>query len=306
MGSWRAVFWGLLAVSAIQAAALLAFVPADPPRRDRTPLNLAGSGLFTVAVMLVVVATTVLGESANRITGAMLLAAAGLVAGLFLAADRRSAAPLLPSALLRRPLVLRGTIGSFLNTATTTSVATLVTLYLQDALGRTPLQAAATFLPLSVLVIIGSAAATKLMLRLARELIAAIGLGVIGIGIALPLLNATSGLLVGAGLAVTGLGLGLASVVATSMATDVPEDARATASGIVNTSAQLGTVIGTATILLLAAGTTGFPGHTTGTPYVAWGAAAGLAGIAAIAFARFRVRPAAVADPQRTVVADST
>ena len=45
--------------------------------------------------------------------------------------------------------MLRGTTGSFVNTATTGAVATLITLYLQSTLGRTPLQAAATLLPLS-------------------------------------------------------------------------------------------------------------------------------------------------------------
>jgi MFS family permease len=289
IGSWRAVFWGLLAVSAGQAAVLLALVPADPRQGGRRPLNLAGSALVTAAVMLVIVATTVVGEPSRRTTGVLLLVGAVLVAGLFVAVDRRSAAPLLPPAVLRRPLVSRGTGAAFLNTATTTSVATLVTLYLQDTLGRTPLQAAATFLPLSVLVIVGSAAASRLMARLARERIAAVGLVVIGIGIALPLVQPTSGVLVGVGMAVTGLGLGLASVVATSMATDVPEGVRATASGIVNTSAQVGAAIGTAAILLLAAGTTGLPGPMTGTPYVAWGAAAVLAGVAAGAFARVRL-----------------
>lgn len=89
-------------------------------------------------------------------------------------------------------------------------------------------------------------------------------------------------------MAIAGLGLGLASVATTSMATDVPEKPRATASGVVNTSAQLGTAIGTAAVLLIAAATTGVPGSSPGTPYVAWAAAAVLAGGTAILFARMR------------------
>jgi hypothetical protein len=65
-------------------------------------------------------------------------------------------------------------------------------------------------------------------------------------------------------------GIGLSSVTTTSMAIDVPEQTRATTSGIVNTSAQLGTAIGTALLLLLAEATTGVPGRTTGTPVIAW------------------------------------
>jgi hypothetical protein len=72
------------------------------------------------------------------------------------------------------------------------------------------------------------------------------------------------------------------------MGTDVDEEFRATASGVINTSAQAGTAIGTAVVLLVAASTTGVPDATTGTPVVAWAAAAVLALLAAGAFARLR------------------
>jgi hypothetical protein len=58
-------------------------------------------------------------------------------------------------------------------------------------------------------------------------------------------------------LANLGFGIGLSSVAATSMGTDVPETCRAIASGIINTTVQLGTAIGTALLLLLAAGCAG-------------------------------------------------
>ncbi|HEX6234839.1 MAG TPA: hypothetical protein VFZ63_17045 [Jiangellaceae bacterium] len=52
---------------------------------------------------------------------------------------------------------------------------------------------------------------------------------------------------------VLGLGLGLASVAANSIGTDVAEHLRATAAGILNTAAQVGTATGIAVILLIAA-----------------------------------------------------
>ncbi len=190
--------------------------------------------------------------------------------------------------LLRRPPVLRGTTGSFLNTATTSGVATLITLYLQSTLGRTSLQAAATLLPVSVAVIAGSAVAARLIVGWTRERVTATGLALIGVGIALPLFAPASTLLVGVGMAVAGAGLGLAAVATTSMGTDVDEQLRATASGLINTSAQLGTAIGTALVLLVASATTGIPDRTTGTPVVAWAAPAVVAIVAAAAFARLR------------------
>jgi hypothetical protein len=53
--------------------------------------------------------------------------------------------------------------------------------------------------------------------------------------------------------AIGGAGIGLSSVVATRLGISVPVAARGTAAGIINTAAQLGTALGIATLLLVAA-----------------------------------------------------
>jgi MFS family permease len=289
VGSWRIIFWGLLVVSAAQALLIFKVVRPQSPSRHRQALNLPGTLLLTFTVMLIVLGATLLGEPSSRTAGGLVLAAAFPAFALFVVADRRSSAPLMPRAVLRRPQVRRGSTGAFVNTASTGGVATLITLYLQGTLGRTPWETALTLLPFSLFVIGGSALAARLMVGLTRERIAAAGLALVCVGIAAPLLDPVSAVLVSAGMAVAGFGLGLSSVTTTSMATDVPEEFRATSSGIVNTSAQLGTAIGTAAILLVAAVTTGVPGgSTTRAPMVGWAAAAGCALIAAGVFVRLR------------------
>lgn len=288
LGSWRAVFWGLFAMAAALSVVVVALVPTDAGHRGRPPLNLAGSALLTAAVMLGVVGTSLAAVPAHRTTGALLVAGAVLVGASFAVVDRRSTAPLLARAVLWRPQVLRGTAGAFVNTATTSSVAALVTLYLQSTLERTPLATAATFLPFSILVIGGSAAAARLARRHRDVRITAAGLALIGAGIALLLLHTSRDALVGAGLGVAGFGLGLSAVATTSMATDVPRRLRAITSGTANTSAQLGTAIGTAALMLLAAMTTGVPARTTGPPSIAWATAAACAVAAAIVFGVMR------------------
>ncbi|WP_236832263.1 MFS transporter [Blastococcus sp. KM273128] len=302
--TWRVIFWCLLVMAAAQAAVIAALVPRDARSAGRARLNAGGSALLTAAVMLLVVGTTLLGEEGRRVPGALLAVAAVAAGGCFAAVDRRAAAPLLPVPLLRRAQVRRGTTGSFVNTATTSGVATLITLYLQSTLGRTPLEAAATLLPLSLAVIAGSAVAARLVVRRSREQVTAAGLALIGTGIAAPLLAPAAPPLVGFGMAVAGVGLGLAAVATTSLGTDVPEGARATASGVINTSAQLGTAIGTALVLLVAAATTGVPGPETGAPVVAWAVTAVLALVAAAAFGRLprpAARPGQAPIPDRTV-----
>ena len=55
--------------------------------------------------------------------------------------------------MLRISPLRRGAAGAFLNTAATSSAMTLATLYLQDTLHRSPLQAAATLVPFSLTVV---------------------------------------------------------------------------------------------------------------------------------------------------------
>ncbi|HEV7188182.1 MAG TPA: MFS transporter [Blastococcus sp.] len=290
LSTWRVIFRGLLGLAATQAVAVTLLVPRDPRGTRRTPLNAGGSVLLTATVMLVVVGTTLLGQDGHRLPGALLLGAAAAVATAFVAADRRASAPLLPGPLVRTPQVVRGASGSFVNTSTTSGAATLLTLYLQATLGRTPLEAAATLLPLSVCVIGGSTVAARLIVHRPRERIASAGLFLIACGIALPLLGPSAAVLVGAGMAVAGLGLGLSAVSSTSLGTDVDETLRATTSGVINTSAQLGTAIGTATVLLVAAATTGVPDATSGPPVIAWAVPATVALVAAVVFARLGLK----------------
>jgi MFS family permease len=82
-----------------------------------------------------------------------------------------------------------------------------------------------------------------------------------------------------AGVCLAGLGLGVASVAGTAIGTDVPESLGGTASGVLNTGAQLGTAIGVAALLLLASA---IADSSTGT-VVAWAAIAVLAGLTTVA-----------------------
>jgi hypothetical protein len=75
-------------------------------------------------------------------------------------------------------------------------------------------------------------------------------------------------------------------VAATTLGTTVPEVLRGTASGIINTAAQLGTAVGIAALLLIADATTGAPGPGTGAPVIAWAAAAAIAAAGALVFTR--------------------
>jgi Major Facilitator Superfamily len=280
------VFWAYLPLAAGLAAAIVWSVPRDRDADPARSLNLAGSAAFTVAVMAFVVGTTLIAEPSRRIDGGLLLTACVVLAGAFVFIDRRAAAPLLPARLLDYARLRQGAGGGLLNTATTSSVLTLVTLYLQNTLQRSPLQAAATLLPFSLAVIGGASLSAPLLRRYRPQLVVTIGLTSIAAADLALIPSAAAPLAMSACAAVAGAGIGLSSVATTGLGTDVEAYWRGSASGIINTAAQLGTAIGIPVLLLIAAATTGTPATGTPAPAIAWAVAAAVAAAGAVFFAR--------------------
>src|SRR6266545_1467552 len=259
--SWRLVFWAYLPLTAALAAAVLRSVP-----RDRGPAPIA--------------------QPDRRAAGIAIVLLAAPLTAMFIKVDRRAAAPLLPGAVLRIPPLRRGALGAFLNTATTSSAMTLATLYLQGTLHHSPLQAAAMLLPFSLAVVAGSALAAPTLHWIRPQPAMAVGLAVVAVADAALTVAAAHGWAVSACVAAAGAGLGLSSVASTTLGTTIADTLRGTASGIINTAAQLGTATGIAGLLLIAAATTGLPGPGISAPIIAWATAAAIAAAGALALTR--------------------
>jgi MFS family permease len=288
---WRFIFWAYIPLAAALAAVIVYSVPPEAARGQVRSLNLAGSALCTGTAMAFVVGTTLVSRPEGTLAGGLLLAASAVLAAGFLLADRRAAAPLLPAQLIRSARLRQGTLSSLLNTATTSSAVTLVTLYLQNTLHRSPLEAAALLLPVSLGAIGGSALAGWLQRRLRPQWLITLGLGTIAVANTALIPLAVVSWAVALCAAGTGLGIGLSSVAANSLGTDVDPVWRGGASGIINTAAQLGAAMGIAVLLLIAAATSGTPAPGIPPPRVAWAVAAVAAAAGAIRFALAASRP---------------
>jgi MFS family permease len=284
--SWRAVFWGYIPLAAALGAVIALSVEREAGDEPPVPLNLAGSATFTATVMTFVIGSTVITRPGGRLPGGLVLAACAALAAAFAVVDRRAAAPLLPRPLLGSRKLRDGVAGSFLNTATTSSAVTLLTLYLQNTLHRSPLQAAAALIPFSLAVIAGSSLSAAVQRRQRPPLVVAEGLAVIALANGVLIWSPASPWAVPLCAAAAGAGIGLSSVAATGLGTDVSPRWRGGASGIVNTAAQLGTAVGVAVLLLIAAATTGVPAAGTAPPRVAWAVGAAVAAAGAVRFAR--------------------
>jgi MFS family permease len=153
----------------------------------------------------------------------------------------------------------------------------LATLLLQQHLGLSPLQAAFTLMPFSLAVIAGSVLSRPLAARLPDQRLCSVGLG--GIAAGNLVLAITAGRIAGlvAGIAVAGLGLGIAAVAATSLGTRVSDDLTGSATGLINTAAQLGTALGVAALVTISS----IASPPTGTA-IGWTVAAAAAGLAGL------------------------
>lgn len=286
VASWRLIFWGYLPVAVILAAGIARTIPPDRTVDRPPPVPLASSLLFTATVMGFVIATTLLPDRGTAFIGAALIGVALVLAGLFIVVDRAAEAPLLPRSLLRKPQLRQGAIGALLNTLTTSSTITLTTLYLQNTRGLGPLTAAAALLPFSLAVIVGSALAAPSLARWPAQRVIAAGLAAIAVCDVALISSAAGAWTVPFTVVAGGGGIGLSSVAATSLGTSVAQSERGTAAGIINTSAQLGTALGIALLLLVAALTTGIPERHTSVPAPAWILGAAISLSAAVMFAR--------------------
>ncbi|WP_374009741.1 MFS transporter [Leifsonia sp. LS-T14] len=250
--AWPAVFWVNLPLAAGLLAGIALTVRHRTEPTERVPLDLPGAALLILAVMAVIAGAAWLEQPSTLILGVGALVAGLVLAALLVARLRTARAPLIPAAAFGSRPLRHGTALSFVNTATTSSTAVLATLFLQQRLGLDPVATGLTLMALSVAVILTSTTTRWLLARLSAYAVSGIGIGLIALGCLLLALTVGTwwGVLVGVALA--GAGLGLSSVAATTIGTTVPEELAGSASGILNTGAQLGTALGTSALVLVA------------------------------------------------------
>lgn len=271
---WPSVFWVNAPVAALLFVGVVLVVREEPEsesgRAER--LDVLGAVLLVAAVMPVIAGTGLLEARATQPQGVGMILLGLAIAGLLAWRLRRARSPLVPRSAFRSTNLRRGSVQSFVNTATTSSSSVLATLVLQDRLGIPALLSGLVLMAFSLAVIGGSVATGRIAPRLGPDRLAAVGAATIACGNAVLAVLGHSWPWIAGGVAVIGLGLAAASVAATGLGTSVPAALAGSAAGIVNTGAQLGTAIGTAVVILIA---------TASTPSVGWAFAAGIALICA-------------------------
>jgi len=275
---WRWVFF--LNVPIGIAAIAVTFAKLRESRNpNATRVDWAGLATFSTALLLLVLGLLRGNDDGwTSATIVSLLAGAAVMLAAFVVIERRVAEPMLPLELFRSRAFTGVQLAAFAVSVSLFALFLYLTLYLQNYLGYSPLQAGLRYLPITLVPFFVAPVAVALMARLQARVMMAIGL--IGVGAGLLLM---SGLTAGSswtallpGFLVAGVGVGLLNPVIAEVAVSVvPKERSGMAAGINDTFRQVGVAVGVAAwgaiflgrgadkISTLAAGT---PAATNGHP----------------------------------------
>ncbi len=246
---WRWVFF--LNVPIGIAAIAVTFAKLRESRDpNATRVDWLGLVSFSTALLLLVLGLLRGNDDGwGSTTIVSLFAGAAVMLAAFAAIERRVAEPMLPLGLFRNRAFTGVQLAAFAVSASLFALFLYLTLYLQNYLGYSPLQAGLRYLPITLAPFFVAPVAVAVMGRVQARFVMAISLAGVGAGLLLMSgLTASSGwtaLL--PGFLVAGVAIGLLNPVIADVAVSVvPKERSGMAAGINDTFRQVGVAVGVA------------------------------------------------------------
>jgi EmrB/QacA subfamily drug resistance transporter len=253
---WRSIFLINLPLG-IVAIALALKLPVDEGTADAPPLDRRGSALATISLALLCYGLITLGEGNARLA-AIALVAAVPVSLLFIGAERRASAPMMPLALFRNREFSGANALTVLLYAALGGALFLLPFQLIQVHGYSALFAGAAFLPFSAIMGLGSRWSGGLVERFGPRLplvigpaLTAAGFVVLGVSGGDP--RYWTGVLPGLLLMSIGMTIAVAPLT-TTVLNAAPHAMSGTASGINNAAARTGSLLAVAALGLAIGG----------------------------------------------------
>ena len=267
--SWRWVLFVNVPIGVLAATTSLLYLAESRREGAERSLDLAGAvtvtGGLAVLVYAIVNTTTTSWTSARTVS---LLAVAVVLLTAFVYVQTRVRAPLMPLRLFRLRALSTANVVMLLTGVVFFSMWYFLSLYLQNVHGYSPLRAGLAFIPMAVGIIVGAQLSSRLVnsFGVRPPLVAGVVMASGGF-LWLSQLQADSGfwsVVFGAGVVLT-LGVGLSfPALATAATSGVHYTEAGLASGLLNTSRQVGGSIGLAALATVATDRTRDVMATTG------------------------------------------
>jgi predicted MFS family arabinose efflux permease len=255
---WQWILFINVPVGLLGAVAAMRFIPQSTSVAvGERRYDFAGA--LTVTAGLVLLTFAIVRTDVNGWTSAptLLIGGAGLaLLAVFGVIESRARRPLMPLRIFRSRTLTAANLVVFALGSSVFAMWYFVSLYLQEVLGFTPIEAGLSFVPMTGAIIVASTFAGRLSARLGPGPILALGMTLIGVGMLLFTGVSPDGSYVGDVLlpgVVTTTGLGLSFVPVTIAAVaGVQRSEAGLASGLVNTSRQVGGSLGLAALATIA------------------------------------------------------
>jgi EmrB/QacA subfamily drug resistance transporter len=247
---WEWIFFVNIPIG-IAAVALTERKLVNVAATDPQPIDWAGLVTFSGGLFLLIFGL-IRGNPEGWSSGVIVASLAGavaLLAAFVLVEARRGSAAMLDLSLFRKPSFGGVSIAAWALSAGMFAMFLYITLYIQNVLGYSPLEAGVRFLPLTLLSFFVAPVAAKVMDRVGPRTLMAVGLAFVGVGLLemrgiSPDSEWTTLL---PGFLLTGFGIGLTNPGIASTAIGVVSAARSgMASGINSTFRQVGIATGVA------------------------------------------------------------
>jgi EmrB/QacA subfamily drug resistance transporter len=258
--SWQWVFFVNVPVGVIAIALALRYVPESRVENARG-FDIAGA-LSVTGGLVVLVYALVNAQTAGWVSvttfGLLAIAAALLVS--FVVLESRLRHPLVRLGIFRMRSITGANAAMLLVAAGMFALFFFASIYVQEVLGYSALRAGLAFLPVTAGIIIGAGLSQQLIRRVGVRAVGLVGMCTAATGLIVLSRIPVAGTYLGdllPGLMIMAIGMGLTFVPITLIATtNVDEHDAGLASGLLNTSQQLGGAIGLAVLATLAANTT--------------------------------------------------
>jgi EmrB/QacA subfamily drug resistance transporter len=263
--SWRWILLINVPIGIGAAVAALSLVAAGrrAPAAGRRNFDLTGALTVTAGLVVLtygIVETDVHGWGSARTLVTVALGLA-LLATFLLVEGRLATAPLVPLRIFRIRPVTGANVVVFCMGASAFAMWYFLSLYMQQVLGYTPIEAGAAFLPMTGAIIATSQLASRLTGRLGPGIVLTVGMTLIALGMA-GLSRVSAGgsfladVLVPSVIAAAGIGFSFVPVTIAAT-TGVAGSEAGLASGLVNTFRQVGGSLGLALLATIATQRTG-------------------------------------------------
>jgi len=254
---WRWVFYVNVPLCVFALAATFRLLSGARRRAPLAEFDTPGALLATGGMLLLVYALIKAPDVGwGKARTVVILAAAALMLLAFLANERRSRNPLMPLSIFRIKGLAAADVTWLIGIAGFFSMFFFLTLYMQEVLHFSPIQAGAAYLPVTACLALASGVSSQLFARIGTRPVVVAGALLSAGGIyylsRIPLHGSyVSDLL--PGLVMMSIGFGAVFVgVTTAANAGVPSDKAGLAAGLLSTSQQLGMALGLAILSAVA------------------------------------------------------